>query len=71
MRKIQDLPYLRQLSVNDENVRIQLKTLNALAFVDENYVHWYFCLTINVCFKMCNNHRQIMGKLCFLYDLMF
>lgn len=47
-KRINMLPNMRQLYQHNENVRTQLRTIQALAFVEPNVVYSYFLTTMTV-----------------------
>ena len=56
-----------------ENIRIQLKTFQACAFVPESYVYPYFVIALAALYDLIHANDEINGSLCnsFIWLMIF
>ena len=69
-RKIQTLGALWALYLNNEEFKIQIKTLSALAFVPIEHVYRFFCISMERLNVLCNRNPQILGKRLFVFYIL-
>lgn len=61
-RKIQTLPFIRNLYNTDRTFRRTAKGLQALAFVPEYAIYRFFAILMEELDRLCNHNPEIQGK---------
>lgn len=63
LRRLIQLPNLYRLYKDNEEIRIQTKTLQALSFVPVRLIPRYFCMSMDRLNDMCHGNPEIRGRL--------